>query len=80
MASTVETSTDLVNGAAMPPSLDTRIARLMCDFSQLTPHGQRRFMDVLNLYLYASPVQRRQLRRDWQDLPLPRESCVKKSD
>lgn len=54
------------HGAAVPPHLDVRIASLMCSFSQLTPHGQKRFMALLNEYLYASPTQRRRLRVDWE--------------
>lgn len=46
--------------------LDARIATLMTNFAALTPAGQKRFLELLNLYLYASPVQRRQLRSDWQ--------------
>ncbi|WP_434211942.1 hypothetical protein [[Pseudomonas] boreopolis] len=49
----------------MSPSLDVRIARLMSLFSQLTPLGQRRFIELLNAYLHASPSQRRRLGRDW---------------
>ncbi len=54
------------HGAAVPPLLDVRIASLMCSFSQLSPHGQKRFMALLNEYLYASPTQRRRLRLDWE--------------
>ncbi|WP_049457096.1 hypothetical protein [Stenotrophomonas maltophilia] len=50
----------------MPSSLDARIASLMCRFSQLTPHAQRRFTELLNAYLYASPAQRKRLRQHWQ--------------
>ena len=46
--------------------LDARIATLMTNFAALTPAGQKRFLELLNIYLYASPVQRRQLRSDWQ--------------
>lgn len=60
----------------------------MSRFSQLTPLGQKRFMALLNAYLYASPSQRRQLRRDWLavsgddtgDADLIREDGVKKSN
>jgi len=38
----------------------------MCRFSQLTPLAQRRFTELLNAYLYASPAQRRRLRLRWQ--------------
>ncbi|PSD18053.1 hypothetical protein C7E19_03840 [Stenotrophomonas maltophilia] len=38
----------------------------MWSFAQLTPHGQKRFMELLNEYLYASPLQRRQMRGDWE--------------
>lgn len=86
-ASRVEEPTHDSSGAAVPASLDVRIASLMSRFSQLTPHGQRRFMELLNLYLYASPMQRRQLRQDWlalgadgaAGLDLMRDDCVKKS-
>ncbi len=72
----------------MPASLDVRIASLMSRFSQLTPVGQKRFMELLNAYLYASPSQRRQLRRDWLaagsegtgESDPARESNVKKSN
>ncbi len=55
-------------GAAVPPLLDARLASLMFRFSQLTPHGQKRYMALLNDYLYASPLQRRQLRQAWEAL------------
>ncbi|OBU68370.1 hypothetical protein A9K58_06000 [Stenotrophomonas maltophilia] len=79
---------DESHGAAVPASLDVRIASLMSRFSQLTPVGQKRFMELLNAYLYASPSQRRQLRRNWQaissddigDLDLAGEDSVKKSN
>lgn len=63
---TVEASIADPRGAAMPPLLDARIASLMWSFAQLTPHGQKRFTELLNDYLYASPVQRRQMRGDWE--------------
>ncbi len=68
MAATVEGPIDPFPGAAVPSSLDVRIAALMCRFSQLTPHAQRRFTELLNAYLYASPAQRRELRRTWKDI------------
>ncbi|WP_152985182.1 hypothetical protein [Stenotrophomonas beteli] len=49
----------------MPPALNARIAALMSGYSQLTPQGQRRFMEVLNAFTFASPAQRRQMRRAW---------------
>lgn len=63
---TVETPFAPSHGVAVPPLLDVRIASLMCSFSQLSPHGQKRFMALLNEYLYASPTQRRRLRVDWE--------------
>lgn len=61
----VEASIADTRGAAMPPLLDARIASLMWSFAQLTPHGQKRYMELLNEYLYASPSQRKQMRSDW---------------
>ncbi|EED40066.1 hypothetical protein SSKA14_3084 [Stenotrophomonas sp. SKA14] len=53
----------------------------MCRFSQLTPHAQRRFTELLNAYLYASPAQRRQLRQRWQaQQDAAREDDVKNSN
>ncbi len=63
---TVEASIADLRGVAVPPLLDARIASLMWSFAQLTPHGQKRFMELLNGYLYASPAQRRQMRGDWE--------------
>lgn len=62
----VEASIADLRGVAVPPLLDARIASLMWSFAQLTPHGQKRFMELLNDYLYASPVQRRQMRGEWE--------------
>ena len=61
----VEVSTADLRGASMPPLLDARIASLMWSFAQLSPHGQKRYMELLNAYLYASPRQRKQMRSDW---------------
>ncbi|WP_434211950.1 hypothetical protein [[Pseudomonas] boreopolis] len=55
----------------MPHSLDVRIADLMSGFSQLSRHGQKRFVELLNVYLYASPAKRRQMRCDWADAGEP---------
>lgn len=55
--------------------LDARIAALMSRFSELTPSGQKRFLDLLNLYLYASPTRRRQLRSSWQEAVVAPCSC-----
>ncbi|WP_042358733.1 hypothetical protein [Stenotrophomonas maltophilia] len=63
---TVEASIADLRGVAVPPLLDACIASLMWRFAQLTPNGQRRFMELLNDYLYASPAQRRQLRGEWE--------------
>ncbi|HEL4244665.1 hypothetical protein I5U23_16420 [Stenotrophomonas maltophilia] len=63
---TVEASIADLRGVAVPPLLDARLASLMWSFAQLTPHGQKRFMELLNDYLYASPAQRRQMRGDWE--------------
>ncbi|HBP02301.1 MAG TPA: hypothetical protein DD677_03800 [Stenotrophomonas sp.] len=64
---TVEASIADLRGVAVPPLLvDARIASLMWSFAQLTPNGQKRFMELLNDYLYASPSQRRQLRQEWE--------------
>jgi len=63
---TVEASIADLRGVAVPPLLDARIASLMWSFAQLTPHGQKRFTELLNDYLYASPMQRRQMRGDWE--------------
>lgn len=63
---TVEASIADLRGVAVPPLLDARIASLMWSFAQLTPNGQKRFMELLNDYLYASPAQRRQMRGDWE--------------
>lgn len=64
---TVEATLPTSSGAAVSRLLDARIAALMSRFSELTPSGQKRFLDLLNLYLYASPTQRRQLRSRWQE-------------
>ena len=80
-ADTVEGPIDPCPGVAVPSSLDARIAALMCRFSQLTPHAQRRFTELLNAYLYASPAQRRQLRQRWQaQQDAAREDDVKNSN
>lgn len=50
---TVEASIADLRGVAVPPLLDARIASLMWSFAQLTPNGQKRFMELLNDYLYA---------------------------
>lgn len=64
---TVDASIADLRGVAVPPLLvDARIASLMWSFAQLTPNGQKRFMELLNDYLYASPAQRRQMRGDWE--------------
>lgn len=62
----VEAPIARLQGVAVPPLLDARLASLMFRFSQLTPHGQKRYMALLNDYLYASPLQRRQLRQQWE--------------
>lgn len=76
----LEQTTASFHGAAVPASLDVRIASLMSRFSQLTPLGQKRFLELLNAYLYASPAQRRQLRNDWYDRSLACDDRVNKSD
>lgn len=65
-SATVEASIADLRGVAVPPLLDARIASLMWRFAQLTLHGQKRFMELLNDYLYASPLRRRQMRSDWE--------------
>ncbi|HGM7311825.1 TPA: hypothetical protein ACKP7W_000033 [Stenotrophomonas maltophilia] len=62
-------------GAAVSRLLDVRIAAMMTSFVRLSPHGQKRFMDLLNAYLYASPAQRRQLRSSWPDVVIEPCSC-----
>ncbi|HGM5876237.1 TPA: hypothetical protein ACKP4S_000706 [Stenotrophomonas maltophilia] len=71
----VEASIADLRGVAVPPLLDARIASLMWSFAQLTPHGQKRFMELLNEYLYASPAQRRQLRCEWETRVAERCAC-----
>lgn len=55
--------------------LDIRIAAMMSSFTRLSPHGQKRFLDLLNVYLYASPAQRRQLRDSWPEAVIEPCSC-----
>jgi len=76
----VETPFSSPHGVAVPPLLDVRIASLMSHFSQLSPHAQKRFMALLNEYLYASPVQRRQLRRDWEHVSEQACACGEHHD
>jgi hypothetical protein len=64
-----------VVGAAVSRLLDVRIAALMSSYSRLSPHGQKRFLDLLNVYIYASPAQRRQLRSTWPDVVIEPCSC-----
>jgi len=63
---TVDASIADLRGVTVPPLLDAHIASLMWSFAQLTPSRQKRFMELLNEYLYASPSQRRRLRLDWE--------------
>jgi hypothetical protein len=63
------------SGAAVSRLLDVRIAALMSSFSRLSPQGQKRFLDLLNVYLYASPAQRRQLRSTWPDAVIEPCGC-----
>ncbi len=65
-------------GAAVPRPLDGHIAALMSSFARLTPHGQKRFLEQLNEYLYASAAQRRQLRRQWPNFVI--EPCACQED
>lgn len=71
----VEGSSPPAAGAAVSRLLDVRIAALMSSFSRLSPHGQKRFLDLLNVYIYASPAQRRQLRSAWPDVVIEPCGC-----
>jgi hypothetical protein len=71
----VEGSIAHLHGVAVPALLDARIAQLMSYFSQLTPLGQKRFMALLNDYLYASPSQRKQLRQHWEGVLAQPSAC-----
>lgn len=71
----VEEPNHSATGAAVSRLLDVRIAALMSSFSKLSPHGQKRFLDLLNVYLYASPAQRRQLRSTWPDVMIEPCGC-----
>lgn len=42
------------------------MAPLLLEFSGLSRSAQATFLDALNLYLYASPQQRTQLRAAWR--------------
>ncbi|WP_422351898.1 hypothetical protein [Stenotrophomonas sp. AR026] len=63
---TVDASIADLRGVAVPSLLDAHIASLMWSFAQLTPGRQKRFMELLNDYLYASPLKRRQMRGEWE--------------
>ncbi|WP_171957043.1 hypothetical protein [Stenotrophomonas maltophilia] len=71
----VEGSSHPATGAAVSRLLDVRIAALMSSFSRLSPHGQKRFLDLLNVYIYASPAQRRQLRSGWPEVVIEPCGC-----
>lgn len=62
-------------GAAVPRPLDGHIAALMSSFAQLKPQAQKRFLEQLNEYLYASAAQRRQLRRQWPNFVIEPCTC-----
>ncbi|MBN7829362.1 hypothetical protein J5H37_07270 [Stenotrophomonas maltophilia] len=75
-AARVEGPNPPADGAAVSRLLDVRIAALMSSFSRLSPHGQKRFLDLLNVYIYASPAQRRQLRSTWPDVVIEPCGCL----
>ncbi len=37
----------------------------MLGFSRLSPGQQKKFLDSLNLYMFASPQQRHRFRQSW---------------
>jgi len=47
----------------------------MSSFAQLKPQAQKRFLEQLNEYLYASAAQRRQLRRQWPNFVIEPCTC-----
>jgi hypothetical protein len=49
----------------VPKSADDRFIALMLAFAALSAAQQARFLEMLNLYLFASPQRRRQYVRAW---------------
>lgn len=56
--------------------IETQIDGLLLSFSALNNEQQDRFLDRLNLYIFASPRQRQQLRVQWKAPHRPDEQAT----